>query len=450
VSSDHETIMPGHEVDEVELPDVATARVYEHGWQSWSPTACYPAAATSARPAHAWQLSMRFRPEVPAPQDGFQAEGLLVVDPGQDEPVRVYSAQTPAARVPSIRARLTGRTLEVTADGPVRVDRVPGTLNQALARLGERLGATMGVAVRPAPTVWCSWYHYFLEVTESDIVENLEAIEALDLPVDVVQVDDGWEAGIGDWLALSDRFSSTEALAARIRDGGRRAGIWLAPFIAGADSALAREHPDWLLGDAGHNWDQPLHGLDLTHPGVQAHLHHVFTGLRAQGYDYFKLDFLYGGALLGPRHEPCTGEEAYRAGLQVIRDAVGPDGYLLGCGAPMLPSIGIVDAMRVSSDTYDPTDSANGQDVLRGRANIEARAWQQGRLWVNDSDSLVARPQFDRREAWASVIEAYGGLRSVSDRVGDLDDWGLETTRRVLSSAPPPVPFASLPELCDG
>jgi len=442
-----------NQVDRVELADVGTARVYEHGWQSWSPTACYPATATSARPAHGWQLSMRFRPEVPPPADGFQAEGLLVVDPGHEalgEPVRVYSARTPAARVPTIRARLTGQALEVTANGPVRVELVQGSLNEGLARFGDRLGAAMGVTPRRAPTVWCSWYHYFLDVTESDIVENLEAITAHDLPVDVVQVDDGWQAGIGDWLELSDRFSSTHALAARIRDGGRRAGIWLAPFIAGADSALAREHPDWLLGDAGHNWGQRLFGLDLTHPAVQAYLHQVFTGLRAQGYDYFKLDFLYGGALLGVRHEPRSGEEAYRTGLQVIRDAVGPDCYLLGCGAPMLPSIGIVDAMRVSSDTYDPTDAESGQNVLRGRANIEARAWQQGRLWVNDSDSLVARPRFDGREAWASVIETYGGLRSVSDRIGDLDDWGLQTTRRVLSSAPPPTPFASLPRLCDG
>ena len=106
----------------------------------------------------------------------------------------------------------------------------------------------------------------------------------------------------------------------------------------------------------------------------------------------------------------------------------------------MLPSVGLVDAMRVSSDTFDPTDADNGSNPLRGRLNIEARAWQQGRLWVNDSDCLVARPGLARREAWAAVIEEYGGLRSSSDRIADLDDWGLATTRpRRRSTTCPPT-----------
>jgi alpha-galactosidase len=434
------------EVDQVPMPDAERASVYEHGWQSWSPTGLHPAAGTSQRP-HAWQQTMRFRPETPPPSQGFQAEGLLLVDPGEGAPLRVYAAESPRVAVPSIRARLEGGTLVVMADGPVSISTVPGRLEDALAGMGDKLAASMGVELREAPTVWCSWYHYFLDVTQHDIVENLEEIDAHDLPVDVVQVDDGWNTCVGDWLTLSDRFTSLGDLAARIRGSGRRPGIWLAPFIAGADSDLAREHPEWLLGDAGHNWDQALLGLDLTHPGVQGYLRQVFEGLREKGFDYFKLDFLYGGALPGDRHQEQTPVAAYRTGLQVIRDAVGPESHVNGCGAPILPSIGLVDAMRVSSDTYDPTDADNGEDVLRGQRSIEARAWQHGRLWVNDPDCLVARPRFARRDAWASVILQYGGLRSASDRIRDLDERGLETTRRVLSTAPPPRPFAALPNL---
>ncbi len=310
----------------------------------------------------------------------------------------------------------------------------PERLEDALATVGDQLGAGMQARLRTAPTVWCSWYHYFGDVTQDDVIENLDAIGSHDLPVTVVQVDDGWSAGIGDWLTLSGRFASLDQLAARIRDTGRRAGIWLAPFIAGAGSELARDHPDWLLGDAGYNWNEALYGLDLTHPGVQGYLRHVFEGLRDSGYDYFKLDFLYGGALPGERHAEQTAVQAYRSGLDVVRAAVGPDAYLVGCGAPMLPSIGRVDAMRVSSDTYDPSDADDGTDVLRGQASIEARAWQQGRLWVNDPDCLVARPGFAQRAAWADVIVRLGGLRSVSDRIRDLDARGLELTREVLSS----------------
>ena len=294
--------------------------------------------------------------------------------------------------------------------------------------------------MRPAPTVWCSWYRYFLDVTEADILENLEEIGAHELPVDVVQIDDGWQSGIGDWTTLSGRFTSLPRLVDRIRAGGRRAGIWVAPFIAGTDSDLARDHPDWLLGDAGYNWDQDLRGIDLTHPGARDHLWHAFRELRDAGFDYYKLDFLYGGAHPGRRHEDVSEVAAYRSGLELIRDAVGPDAYLLGCGAPILPSVGLVDAMRVSPDTFH-VDAQDGSRGLRGEMATTARAWQHGRLWVNDPDCLVARRSFALREQWAQVIDRYGGLRSSSDRIAELDPWGLETTRRLLSTAPPATPF---------
>jgi alpha-galactosidase len=71
-----------------------------------------------------------------------------------------------------------------------------------------------------------------------------------------------------------------------------------------------------------------------------------------------------------------------------------------------------------------------------------ARAFQHGRFWVNDPDCLIARPAVERREQWAEHVERHGGLRGSSDRLRDLDDWGLETTRRLLASPPPPdVPF---------
>jgi alpha-galactosidase len=439
-------------LDELQV-DPRRATVYEHGWQSWSPSGVHPADGTSERPRLGWQHVMRFRPGAALPANGFQGEGLLVVVPGDGEPVRTFAAADATVDVPSIRARLEGDRLVVAADGPVQVimsPAGPGGLGRALEKYGDaERDRTDGRPLRPAPTAWCSWYHYFLDVTQDDIVENADAVARLDLPVDVVQVDDGWQAGIGDWQDLSPRFTSMSDLAARIRDTGRRAGIWLAPFMAGDGSALAGDHPDWLVGEAGTNWGQQLAGLDLTHPQVRDHLWTVLRGLRDVGYDYFKLDFLYAGALPGPRHRDVTAAQAYREGLHLVRDAVGEDSYVVGCGAPLLPSVGLVDAMRVAPDTYNPLVAEvpqNAGSPLRGRAGVEARAWQQGRLWVNDGDSLVARPAFGLRREWAEVVERYSGLRSFSDRIADLDDWGLETVRRLLTTVPPPTPFAQLPD----
>ncbi len=205
---------------------------------------------------------------------------------------------------------------------------------------------------------------------------------------------------------------------------------------------MAREHPDWLVGPAGRNWGQSLGGLDVTHPGVQESLRELLGRVVAWGVDYLKLDFLYGGAVPGPRHTDVDEVTAYRAGLQLIREAVGPDVYLVGCGAPLLPSVGLVDAMRVSPDTFHE-GAADGSAGLRGLMPLAARAWMQGRFWVNDPDCLVARPSYRLRERWTTEAGRFGGLRSFSDRVAELDDWGLATVGRVLadggSAAPLPL-----------
>jgi alpha-galactosidase len=437
-------------VVDVVRTDPGRATVYEHGWQSWSPSASYPVGATSYRPRRAEILTMCYRPERPAPGSGFQGEGLLAVDPGDGGPVRVYGATGPTA-VPSIRASYDGGRLTVSADGPVWQDARPGPPVAALAAWADRFAATLAAPPRAAPTAWCSWYRYFTGVTEADVLENLAAIGEAELPVDVIQLDDGWQAEIGDWLAYSGRFASISDLVARIRDAGRRAGIWVAPFLAGARSRLARDHPEWLVGgpaapvDAGHNWGQDLYALDPTHPGAADYLRRVVTGLVRLGFDYLKLDFLYAGALAGPRADGSAPLEAYRHALALIRHAAGPRPYLLGCGAPIVPSVGLLDAMRVSADIstdFEPEDGDPSRPSQLGATlSTVGRAFQHGRFWVNDPDCLLARPGMAGREQWAGIVARYGGLRCSSDRIAELDEWGLAATRRLLSTVPPPTPF---------
>jgi alpha-galactosidase len=188
-----------------------------------------------------------------------------------------------------------------------------------------------------------------------------------------------------------------------------------------------------------------VYGLDTTHPGAADYLRRTFGWLSSIGFDYFKIDFVYAGGLTGARHDGSEPLSAYRRGVSLIRESIGDDAYLLGCGAPILPSVGLVDAMRVSPDislTYAPRDDDPSQPSQLGAAlcTVE-RAWQHGRFWVNDPDCIVARPAVEHREEWATVVERYGGLRASSDRIADLDEWGLQTTRTLLSTAPPPTPF---------
>ncbi len=432
-----------------EIPvDLERGSVHEQGWQSWSPSTRYGLAEQPHRWIDPPHRISSYRYEHSHGRDAFWGEGLLAVDPGDGSPVTVVSAAFPTVSVPSIRAMVKGSIVEVACDDEVELRTEKSTVESALARWADSLADKLELsAPRPAPTTWCSWYQYFTSVTESDVDLNVELMDRLDLPIDVVQIDDGYQAGIGDWLNPSGRFADVPSVFARIRDRGRRAGIWTAPFLVGEQSRLFALHPQWLVRDssgvpvsAGRNWNQQLYALDTTHPGARDYLRTVFTTFASWGIDFHKIDYIYAAALPGIRYSGVTPIEAYRAGLALIREVIG-EAYLLGCGAPQLPSIGLVDAMRVSPDIAPTWAPFNGDASMPGQfgatLNGVSRAFQHGRFWINDPDCIVARPGIERREDWARHISRYGGLRGSSDGLDQLDDWGLATTRRLLSA---PVP----------
>jgi alpha-galactosidase len=432
--------------------DPARARVYAEGWQSWSQTGSFPVTTAPMPVTSPESLAIDCQYGQAATAGVFQGSGLLAVDPEDGGPVTVFGAGEASSGVPVIEARLRGEELIVSADAPVITtqDRGPGGMPAALGRWADRFATVCatGLELREIPPVWCSWYQYYSGVTQADVLVNLAAMDELRVPVGVVQIDDGYESCPGDWLRPSGRFPDLPGLIARIRNTGRRAGIWIAPMLAGRSSELFASHPDWVVRDPGTG--EPVYAgavcrdscaaLDLTHPDAAGYLARVLGTMRGWGISYFKIDFCYAGAIEGSRYAAMTGVEAYRHGLRLIRDAIGPDALLVGCGAPILPSAGLVDAMRVGPDIAADYEPRGGQPTMPSQRNaarnVIARAWQHGRFWVNDPDCLMLRPQVQRRSEWASVVERYGGLRSCGDGLRQLDDWGLATTRRLLIDSP--------------
>ena len=436
-------------VAEVEV-DPRAGTVYEFGWQSWSPSTVYPVGTPrSIRPVEPRFLTSAYRPGRPAPDIGFQGEGLLAVQPAPGAPVRVISLPDGRRAVPTIRARLEGTTLLIESDGPVEdvTDEGPHGLHGALARFADRYAHTVGVPpMREVPPVWASWYQYFTQFTEADMVRDLDAMDRLDLPVGVVRLDDAYQAEIGDWLVPSARFASLDGMVGQVLERGRAAGIWSAPLLVGERSATFAHHPDWLVRDAAgnavvvqHNWDQDCYVLDSTHPGAHDYLREVFTTYARYGVTYFMVDFMYAGAVAGRRHGDVDPITAYRDALALIRGCIGPDALLQGCGAPMFPSVGLVDTMRVGADTAPYFAPTNGElsdpGIESAIISTVGRTFTQGRFWLNDPDCFSVRPEVEQRERWADVVERYGAVRISSDGLDSLDDWGLETTRRLLVPA---------------
>ncbi|MCC5952109.1 MAG: alpha-galactosidase [Acidimicrobiia bacterium] len=298
---------------------------------------------------------------------------------------------------------------------------------------------------------WCSWYHYFHDVTEQDLRSNLA--RAGDWPFDVFQLDDGFQAAIGDWLETNDKFpTELDGLAATIAAGGYTPGLWIAPFIVAPDSSVATEHPDWLARTVdnsgplpgmfnppwGGGMDGIMWALDTTNPEVLDHLEAVARGLRQRGYPYLKLDFTFAPSFDGLWHDPAqTPAERVRAGYEAIRRGAGADAFLLGCGAPLSHVVGVVDGNRIGSDvapswhlgddaeymTYRETEPA----TLHGFRNTLARSFQHRRLWLNDPDCLMLRTEHtalspDAARTWARTVGLSGGMALVSDDLTLLDD----------------------------
>ncbi|MCC7076553.1 MAG: alpha-galactosidase [Acidimicrobiia bacterium] len=352
---------------------------------------------------------------------------------------------------------------------------VAGASGEAvLATLADELGTRMHARVpsRP-PAGWCSWYHYYTKVTQAAVEENLESCASLRdrVPLDYVMIDDGHQAHIGDWLDTNAKFpDGMAALAGKISAAGFDAGIWLAPFLADPVSATAREHPEWLLRHDGRPvvplWNpawsktRPMWALDTTHPDVAEWLEEVARTIRYDwGYRVLKLDFLYAVTLPADRHDAtATRADALRRGLDAIRAGAGEDAFLLGCGCPLGPAVGVVDGMRIGQDvtpwwslpvTRTVMQDRHGLATKHAIRNTLARAFMHGRLWSNDPDCLFVKERrnrltLDEVRALASVIGLSDGMFVLSDRLRDL---GAEREEIVLTAARLGGGLGSVPDL---
>ncbi|MEU5272587.1 glycoside hydrolase family 36 protein [Streptomyces hygroscopicus] len=427
------------------LHGLGDALFYRHGHNSWSPCGW---RRLSAAPLRIESAERR----------------LTADDTVWDDPARHHSSAVAALQGADGRVLLLGALgLDVprlTADqdtlaGWYERDGAPwflayGDEEEVFAAYARHLAARLGHSRKRAGSVWCSWYAYYENITEEQLTKDITALRGL--PFDVVQVDDGWERAVGDWEPNAKFPSGMRALADRITDAGLRPGLWIAPFILHPRSVTARERPELLLRDgrgepvvAGHNWGTGYWALDLTLPAAQEHLREMIHRVsREWGFTYLKLDFLQGAAVPGTRSADAGREEAYRTGLRIIRDAAGPDAYLLASGAPLLPSLGLADGMRSGPDvaplwehyaTQDPSDALARNAVV----NTLHRLWQSPLLEV-DPDIVYFRSRLnlltEQQRSWLRDLADICGFRAVSDPPGWLSPDELQAMTRYLAARP--------------
>ena len=301
------------------------------------------------------------------------------------------------------------------------------------------------------PAGWCSWYCFGPRVTAQQVLDNLDVISKQIPGLKYIQIDDGYQPAMGDWLDTGAAFGgAVQTVLKQIRERGFEPAIWVAPFIAEADSKLFKQHPDWFVKDADGSplradkvtfggWRRgPWYALDGTHPDARAHLERVFRTMRREwGCSYFKLDANFWGAIHGGYfHDPkATRIEAYRRGMEAVLRGAG-DAFILGCNHPIWASLGLIHGSRSSNDIkreWKRIETTARQNLMRN--------WQNGRLWWNDPDAVVLTGTLPDNEYrfHATAIYASGGMILSGDDLTTIPSERLA----MLSRLEPPTGIAA-------
>lgn len=303
-------------------------------------------------------------------------------------------------------------------------------------------------------TGWTSWYNYYTGITEEIIISNLNAFSSRSIPIDIFQVDDGYQNAVGDWLIINKKFpNGMKYIADHIKDKGYKPGLWLAPFICEKRSMLYREHRNWLLRDgngklvnAGFNpgWSGTFYALDFYNQEVRDYLTKVFDAvLEEWGFEILKLDFLYAVALL-PRRNKTRGQIMYEA-MKFIREIVG-EKLILGCGVPLGSSFGLTDYCRIGSDValkwedklLKGLNYRERVSTINSLRSTIGRRHLNGNAFYNDPDVFILREKNntltkEQRNTLLILNLIFGGLVFTSD---NIDEYSEEEMKLYLSLFP--------------
>ncbi len=320
------------------------------------------------------------------------------------------------------------------------------------------------------PIGWCSWYYYFTNISQEDIIKNLEFFkEQGEIEIDFFQLDDGYFTYIGDFNNPNSKFSNgLKFLFNKINNSGFKSGIWTAPFFAEKRSNLFKQHRDWFLRNKitkkllkvhyGFSWNVYLYGLDLSNSQVLEYLDNFYRNLLYANefnqplgeniISFFKIDFLHAATPIEGdfSNKNLTRAQILYNGIKTIRDAIGDRSFLLGCGAPLGPCVGLVDAMRIGEDTDPNWEEKNKQLKDSGISspslkisliNILYRSFMHRSFWINDPDCLMIRRNvtnltIEEIKLQLTIMGLSGGQVLISDDMTKLSDEEINDAKLLI------------------
>ncbi|MGW7417828.1 glycoside hydrolase family 36 protein, partial [Streptomyces sp. NPDC054863] len=158
------------------------------------------------------------------------------------------------------------------------------------------LPAPMPVPEAARLPLYCTWYAFNQQIDAAEV--ERQAALATDLGFGTLIVDDGWQrlgsgrgyAGVGDWTPDPATFPDFTGHVARVRRGGLRYMLWVAPLLLGPRADCYGTWAPFAPAPAGV---PGAHVLDPRHPEVRTHVVRTCLRLvRDHGLDGLKVDFL--------------------------------------------------------------------------------------------------------------------------------------------------------------
>lgn len=295
----------------------------------------------------------------------------------------------------------------------------------------------------PSAAGWTSWYNYFTSVSHEIVSDNLAAFRKNRVPIDIFQIDDGYQGAVGDWLKINKKFpKGMKSVASEIRKAGYKPGIWIAPFICEKKSEILKEHPEWVVRDKkgkpvviGNNdkWSGHFYALDFYNTGVKKYLKEVFETIFGKwGFEMVKVDFVY-AACVNPGEKRTRGQAMSEA-MKFLRRLAG-NRLVLGCGVPMGSAFGLVDYCRVGCDAdirweYDEAAAVHYRErvsTVNAIVDTIGRRHLDGMVFRNDPDVFILRHQNnnltpDQKRTLFLVNQIFGNLLFTSDHIGHYSE----------------------------
>ena len=226
------------------------------------------------------------------------------------------------------------------------------------------------------------------------------------------------------------------SLAAYIKSLGLTPGIWIAPHGQSNEDVVKKNPGVFMLKPDGTSASESWEGKWLVDPSVpetQKYLKDLFAMMVKWGYEYFKID---GQTVVTGEYRskasfmknPGEMETLYRNTLCSIRDAIGPNRYLLGCWGIPLEGLGYMNGSRTGGDVV------LGWSGFYGALRPTMRWYFLHNIaWYTDPDVLLLRPPLtlDQARVWATLQGLTGQALMSSDRLMDLSEDRVELLRRV-------------------